>query len=292
MASSIETRTPRVPSATLYYTVFRFVPDPIREEFINVALAVTDDAGQYSRLDFNHRIEQRLRILGAEKQGPGLLRFLEDLVDQFDVGGAQALMEFVRTKPALQPTVLQSWADAFATSVRLTPPRVFLADNADMAFDQLYRRLVGKVRQARGERVPSEAERGQLRRGFIHALRGLPNFSSERVQVGRPFRGLKAEHWIDVVVVGQEMPTAFAHALPFNAADARDIFLHRGTVFDAASDSPQGGIRLALYDDPPAERDMLLTETREILAGVGVELFRKSDTAVAAHRFEENLLGL
>jgi len=292
MASSIDTRSPRIPSATLYYTVFRFIPDPIREEFINVALAVTDDAGRYSRLEFNHRIEQRLRILGAEKQGQGLLRFLEDLSDQFDIAGQQALMEFVRTKPALGPNILQDWAEAFATSVRLTPPRVFLADDGDKAFEQLYRRLVGRMRQPRDVSLPSEAERGQLRSSFIRALRKLENFSTERVRIGQPFRGLRAEHWVDVVVVGEELPTAFAHALPLNAVDARDIFLHRGTILDTASDSAQGGIRLALYDDPPAERNAILNETRTILGEVGVELYRKADIPAAAHRFEENLLEL
>jgi hypothetical protein len=289
MALNIERRLPRVPSSTFYYTIFRFVPDPIREEFINVALALTDDAGQYSKLEFNHRIEERLKILGAEGQGKGLLRFLEDLADQFDVAGTQALMEFVRTKPALQPSILQEWADAFGTSIRATAPKVFLADDAETAFDELYRRLVARVRQPRGEQVPSEAERGQLRRTFVHALRKLPNFSSERIRIGQPFRGIRGEHWVDVVVVGQDLPTSFAHALPFNAADPRDVFLHRGTVLDAASDSREG-LRLALYDDPPAPRRELLSETGVILADVGVQLIRRSDIPAAAHRFDEQLL--
>ncbi len=292
MPSSVEIRQPSVPTTTYYYTVFRFVPDPIREEFINVALAVTDETGQYSRLEFNRRIDARLKILGAEKQGKGVLRFLEDLADQFDVAGRQALMEFVRTKPALEPGLLREWAEGFVTSIRLTPPKVFLADDGERAFDQLYRRLVAKVRQPPDEKVASEAERGYLRRMFVHALRRLPNFSSERIRIGQPFRGLRAEHWVDVVVVGLQTPIAFAHALPFNAADARDVFLHRGTVLDAASDSPRDGIRLALYEDPPAERDELLNETRIILADVGVQLFRKVDIPLAAHRFEERLLAV
>jgi hypothetical protein len=292
MASSTEAAAPHVPGTTYYYCVFQFVPDPIREEFINVALAVTDDVGQFSRLEFNHRIGQRLKMFGAADQGKGLLRFLEDLADEFDVSGRQAMMEFARTKPPLQPAVLRKWTEAFATSVRLTAPKVFLADDGEVAFDQLYRRFVAKVRRQGDSKIPSEAERGQLRRRFVEALRKLPNFSRERVRIGQPFRGMRAEHFVDVVVVGRETAPAFAHALPFNAADHRDIFLHRGTVLDAAQDSPKGGLRMALYDDPPADRKEILDETSIILADVGVQLYRKADIPAAANRFEDRLLAI
>src|SRR5438046_2824255 len=94
-----QTGTPR-PKGVHYYSVFRFMPDPIREEFINVAVAMTDEAGRYSRLEFNSRIKTRLDHMGAGEYHAGLVSYFQRLKANYDVAGSQVLSPGL-TLPAL-----------------------------------------------------------------------------------------------------------------------------------------------------------------------------------------------
>jgi hypothetical protein len=136
-----------------------------------------------------------------------------------------------------------------------------------------------------------ERERRALRVAFLSELRRLPNFSDTRIRVNQRFAGLRAHHWIDVVIIdGGGGPSALAHGLPFNAVEEREIYVHRGTILDAAIDSAPATIRLALYNDPPAERAPLLDETAAVLRDQSISLVRRQDLQLAARQFDARLL--
>jgi hypothetical protein len=269
--------------------LIRVLPDPLREEFVNVGLAITDEKAQYARLRFTPRLEGRLRGLGAAHLASGLTDYLGAIQSSYDVAGSQ-LIEALRTQPTLDSDVLQAWTGEFASLVRLSLPRVFLAPDPDVAFERLYKKLVSPQPSRETNPKLPEIERGRLRRGFVRSLRKLANFSDERIQVNQPFHGKHAEHWLDVVVVGDGAPAAFAHALPMNAASIRDVFLHRGALVEAAQDADPSAIRLGLYSDAPSSRADLLKETQEVLGGAGVQLFREEDLPAAVEMFSEPLL--
>src|SRR5256885_12287297 len=105
MSSQLEQPKPAVPDGVYHYTVLRFVPDPIREEFLNVGLALVDDGGRYSRFGFNTHIERRLGLLGAKRYAGPLVRYLNEFAQGYDVAGVQ-LADAFRTKSPLTPATI------------------------------------------------------------------------------------------------------------------------------------------------------------------------------------------
>jgi Protein of unknown function (DUF3037) len=276
-----------------HYAVFRFVPDPIREEFINVALVLTDDRGEYSRLEFNPHTKTRMSQMGAEAFHDRLVDYFERLRSNFDTAGRQTLSPGL-TQPTLSRNLLEEWATEHGSLLHMTPIRVFLAENPDEAFDGLYQRYVGGrrppvVSDAVTESVAPEEERGTLVNSFVSALRHRRNFDSDRILRDQEFLGRTRHHWLDVIVSGNGAGPSFAHALPFRSREEKHLFLHRGAILDAAEDSSPESVKLALYQDPPIERADLLKETSALLFDRGVRLYRTSQLDDAAELFESRL---
>jgi hypothetical protein len=295
MSSERREAEQRGPGAAYHYAVFRFMPDPIREEFINVALALTDDQGEYSRLEFNPHTKTRLSQMGAEAYHDRLVEYFERLKANFDTAGHQVL-DPALTAPKLSRSVLEEWTTEHGSLLRLTPIRVFLADHPDEAFQELYQRYVGgrrppsSVVEVGTEMVPPEEERGVVVNDFVSALRRMRNFDVNRVKRDQGFRGRARHHWLDIVVSGNGDGPSFAHVLPFRSREVKHLFLHRGAILDAAEDSHPQSVKLALYQDPPADRTDLLKETSTLLIDRGVQLFRALDIENAAELFEARLI--
>jgi hypothetical protein len=248
---------------------------------------MVDDDGTYSKLAFNYRIQSRLSGLGGARLLQPVLTELGEVASAYDVAGAQLRPE-LRTLPALTKVELKEWANDRGGIVRMSPPRVVLADDPDVAFESVYRRYVRAAEQPpASQKLTPEAERSVLRDRFVRSLKRLRNFDPERVHVGGPVPGQRVHHWLDVAIVGAGATSAFAHAIPLGASDERPVFMHRGLVLEAAADMPPHAPRLALHDDPPEKRRDLFNETRELLEDAGVELVSRTQLDAAAARFDE-----
>jgi hypothetical protein len=136
----------------------------------------------------------------------------------------------------------------------------------------------------------SPEDRGDVVNDFISALRRMRNFDVNRVKRDQGFRGRARHHWLDIVVSGNGEGPSFAHVLPFRSREVKHLFLHRGAILDAAEDSHPESVKLALYQDPPADRTDLLKETSTLLIDRGVQLFRSLDIENAAELFETRLI--
>jgi hypothetical protein len=187
------------------------------------------------------------------------------------------------------------WANGLAPIpragvIRLSQPKVALADDPDVAFDGLWRRYVrGSTAEPMARSVSPDMERAFLRDAFVRALHKLRNFDRSRVITTAPVQGRRVHHRLDVVVVDKGASSAFAHAIPLAANDDRAAYAPRGLVLDAAQDWPEGGIRLALHDDPPSSRRQLLEESTNVLTSAGVQLVRQSDIASVVELFDDRL---
>lgn len=275
--------------AAYTYSILRVMPDPVRGEFVNMGVAMVDDDEMYSRLVFNYRIQSRLSAIGGARLVQPVLAELGDIVAAYDVAGVQLRPE-LRTQPPVTKTALKDWATNRGGIVRVSQPRIVLADDPEAAFESVYRRYVRTPSQPPEVKRPTpEAERSLLRDRFVRALKRLRNFDPARVHVGGPVRGERAHHWLDVAIVGAGTATAFAHAIPLRAADERSVFMHRGLVLEAAGDIRPQSPRLALYDDPPENRRQLFDETRGLLSDAEVDMVSHTELVVAAARFDEPL---
>jgi len=139
------------------------------------------------------------------------------------------------------------------------------------------------------EALAPEEERRAMVGEFVRVLARMKNFDPERVRRDQPFEGLTRHHWLDVVVGGNGDGPSFAHALPFRTRETKHLFLHRGAVLDAADDVGSHSLKLALYDEPPADRTDLLSETNQLLAAHDVRLFRRGELNDAARLFDSRL---
>lgn len=288
LLSSVPTN-PQVPAGAFSYSVLRVVPDAVRGEFFNVGLAMVDHEGDYSRLAFNYHVQTRLTQLGGRHLSDALFRTFGELSAAYDTVGQQ-LMPALRTKPPITLRLLDEWARENASLIRLSAPRVTLAEDADMAFARLFLRHVRAPVNQESRRVSAEGERARIRDTFIRELTKLPNFDRERIQVSAPIRGLKAHHWVDIAVVGHQVATAFAHALPMRAANEREVFLHRGTILETARDLAEDAPRIALFSDPAADRKDLLRETQRVLEAEAVQMVAQHNLMGAVSLFDEPLL--
>lgn len=271
------------------YSVFRVVPDPVRGEFANIGLVMVDDHGEYSKLIFNYRIQTRVRALGGRRLVQPVLRELGDISSSYDVSGPQS-SDSLRLLPSITVEDIRTWATDRGGILRMTAPRVVVADEPDVAFEGIYQRYVrGAADPDSRVRITPEAERAQLRDRFIRAISRLQNFDSSRVRVGSAVQGVRAHHWLDVAVVGEQIATAFAHAIPMRSTDDRALFTNRGLVLEAADDWPVGAPKIALYDDPLEERRDLFDETSGLMESAGVRLINPAALADAVRLFEEPL---
>src|ERR1700674_1113496 len=128
------------PTGRFTYSVVRVVPDPIKNEGINVGVVVASDVGR-GRLKWNPRFTTRVRALQRD--------FSFDAVDQA-IRGLEKLLH-------VDPDVLTLWDtrqvradEALLTSLalrlnnqlQLTEPRRYRARTVEEAAESLFRRFV------------------------------------------------------------------------------------------------------------------------------------------------------
>src|SRR5437016_72781 len=99
---------------TLFYSIVKLVPHPIREESINLGVVVVSEEGDFAEYRFSRGIRERLRAL-APDVNPAI-------VDEFVEGFGDLLRPHDSGKPMAEPTpeTLAELADHFAYQFQVT----------------------------------------------------------------------------------------------------------------------------------------------------------------------------
>lgn len=227
---------------TYSYTVSRFVPDPIRNEPVNIGVIVVDaETGETA-----HRFMHNLRGLGPRCPGADL-ESLEEMVGSFHVqdmpGGADDLGRLAQRHTNL---------------LQFTPPRAVAAptleDSLQRAFEAYIDEDAAQGREARPKTLLLEEIDAALLGGNIAvgAVKKRPKFAGRR---GRftPDRGVFGDGWtlaLHAISFGAGTTTGVATALSaakvlavdFEDAKAKDVTLECTVVAEPPPDGACGEI--------------------------------------------------
>ena len=227
---------------TYSYTVSRFVPDPIRNEQVNIGVIVVDaETGETA-----HRFMRSLRGLGPRCPGADL-KSLEEMVGSFQVqdmpGGTDDL---------------ERLAQRHTNLLQFTPPRAVAAptleDSLQRAFEAYIDEDAAQGREARPKTLLLEEIDAALLGGNIAvgAVKKRPRFAGRR---GRftPDRGVFGDGWtlaLHAISFGAGTTTGVASALSaakvlavdFEDAKAKDGTLECTVVAEPPPDGARGGI--------------------------------------------------
>lgn len=244
-----------------YFSVVRVVPDPVKDEAINVGVVVTSEDGPaLMRVGV-----PRTRVRSVQSRYPfGVLeKSISDLA--FGLG--------IDLQPALGETgagradrkTLQSFASSLNNQLQVTAPKAYLAKNLDDALTKLFRRYVARRTPAIVE--PKPLTHAMLKERIWKVVRDWqsPNVSLEQ---GGLIRGRTANHPVDIVVRNGH-PRAAISALPTHPDDRNFAYLYRDSLPTIAVDmGPEFRVYAVLSTPGPgadrAERDFA-EETRGLL---------------------------
>jgi Protein of unknown function (DUF3037) len=243
-----------------FYSVVQVLPDPVRNEGVNIGVIVVDATGESS--DARFASVTRVRKLDCP--------FAEDAVQRF-IRSVHARLEpspqlFPPESPTLNESILSEWSREFGGEVRLTVPRFTGGASLPEILSRLYGRFVSPPRPKRrvdktGIVLLSHFDKAMSRVTFD----GLPiTVSSD------PVRGDQATHQLDRVLftAHSSKPAAAAHAISFSKASVDSILADRAVVIVAAEDihdrSPEVLV-LALLGGDGGDRLGLVEETLGLL---------------------------
>src|SRR5437016_5244403 len=108
-------------AAVSYYAVVRYVPDPIRDERINIGVVVTGQTGEFAGAKFTHDF-QRAKSFGAEDLGflKDFSKMLEDLTVQ-----PQLRLELEK-EPSWDLTTIRVVHQQWGNAIQFGEPRAAL----------------------------------------------------------------------------------------------------------------------------------------------------------------------
>jgi hypothetical protein len=174
----------------LAYQVLRYVPNLVRDEWINIGVLVFDPQTRERRLRMIEEPEEYARIRRLYPSADEyLLRTLrENLEDRL----AAASELFIRNEPKTQTTqeidipdwmkLLNKWNDTLSNAVQLAPQKGVHAEDIDAETERLYGDHVAPVRTA--SRVGAPGSRGGIRSYCAQVFKQAKVW--ERIQKGVP----------------------------------------------------------------------------------------------------------
>jgi len=256
------------PRAVGYYSLLRYVPDPIRGESLNIGLFLVDREGRWARFDASTP-RGAIRSVGFAGDVNQIERWVDDLKRQFHVIGDEPLLP---AEGRIRPELLAEWAAEFGGKLRVSAPTVAVGDRMDVLWTQLYGRLVkrqrrpGLVAMVTSEPRPTASdERREVLSALETEVRGWRNYDPKLFRRDHIFRGGAADHIVDVAFMDGQIK-GVANVIPVAHGEVPDVIRARSLLEDAALDLAPEVSKLALVEEPSADRAGLLDEVLGVFA--------------------------
>lgn len=128
--------TARLPERALAYHILRYVPNLVRDEWVNIGVLVFRPETGERRLRLIEDQEEYNRVRRLHPWADeALLRALRDnLESRLDSGGANA-----GSGPGISwPTVLAKWEETLSNALQVAPQKGVLSDDLDAEAERLY----------------------------------------------------------------------------------------------------------------------------------------------------------
>jgi hypothetical protein len=125
-----------------YYAVVRYVPDPVRDERINIGVVVASGTGEFIGARFAHDL-QRAKSFGAEDVG-----FLKDFAKTLDDLTIQPRLRLkLGGAPEWDVQTLRTFHERWGNSIQFSEPRAAQEPEPDKLLEAVFARYVSAPRQ-------------------------------------------------------------------------------------------------------------------------------------------------
>lgn len=212
------------------YSVIRAVPDPIREEAVNVGMVLIDENKRTVQYKFIRNAESRAKKIDPEFSPEAIRAFRRDFEEILGQSDRQYKLELWPREKNISEAI-SGMADAYAGQIQFTPIRTTWAGSVDEAFGKLYGQLVEVPRRPRPSGFLSR--RGLKERAWnqlsLFPPPGEANYD-ERLN-GRS----GATYILDAVFRNGDVRAIF-YSISFKISRLEEIVLHRGYLLGAAMD--------------------------------------------------------
>jgi hypothetical protein len=194
------------------YAIVRYVPDPVREEQINVGVVVARDDPPYFGARFLRTTQTgRLKRLGPTSD----FRFIRELAAEMSASEGARLIGGPWDLAALEAAVSE-WAN----TIQFSTLRTALHERPDLLIDTLYARYVADPRPPRKRARDRRWIRQRLRTGLRQRLVELrPEvLPADVIRTGTPIEGEFESHTFDFSLANGEI-RRLVQTLSFEGVD-------------------------------------------------------------------------
>lgn len=263
---------------TASYTVVRYVPDPVRDEAVNIGVVAYDDVVVHSRFVDDWR---RVRHFGDEDISylKSFARSVEAASpDQWDLASGSRVT----------PDAIREMADSWMNSIQFTEPRATLLSPHE-AVQHLAPRFLAGIAQARPRRRTRHYARGMVIRTLTRTLRERGLHGQNLLQRDGRVVGRREAHRFDAVLGGGDLVAA-AHGVSFDSHLPKRSRESLDAIKWAVDDIHQAnaGIVLGILALSPSEPDSevgrLYDATTRVLEDLGAEVLSPDSLSPWASR--------
>lgn len=252
-----------------YFSVIRLVPDPVKDEPINLGVAVIDEGGTQGDLLYNPRIKTRIGVVKSGFPIESFIASIEDLRFYLQLQSQERLAESRPHMPRGGRERLESAAEYLDNQLQITEPRLYRADDLEQAVRGLYGRYVARRLPGQGHRPELTAAEMRTRIWNVVSEWRQKNVVVERGGWLRSAQ-TRARHPADFVIKNGT-PRAALFALPASDVDKVITYLYRDSLPTIASDMGGGFEAIGVLPDEDqttsSSAQEFISETRALLSG-------------------------
>jgi len=250
------------------YSILRFVPDPIREEAVNLGVLVVSEDGNQSTGRFNHQFRGRVRSLASDFPFEQVEATIQSLEERCSESMQPRFSQQAPDERILHPPQLAALAAVMENQFQLTPPRRYLGTTLRAAADELYRAFVSVSRRSAVQ--PRAMTRQQLREHIWKTIRFWGKDRPLTVsRESRMERGRRASHAADFWI-RNGLPAAAIFAIPSAPADIAIALAYRDSIPTVLKDMREVSPSFQVVAVMPSfeDRSALVEDTRSLLEGI------------------------
>lgn len=208
--------------ATYLYSIFRYVPDPVRGEQLNIGVAVAGRDPQFFGARFLPKTQfGRLKRLGYEED----FSFIQDIAAELaaDARTPDQLIDS-EVPVAWSAETLERASLEWANTIQLSAPRASIHERPEALIAALFDRYVADPRPRRQRARDRRWVRRRISQGFRQNLLTVhPGLDFDRhVRRDERVRGDLEHHEFDFVLANGQ-PLQFARTLSFEAGNEKAL---------------------------------------------------------------------
>ena len=270
-----------------YYSIVRFLPDPVRDERINVGVLAYDDAGDVA----GHFVRDWKRIRNFAGQD---VAFLQDFIRELaDATSTQRTLSFDGGQGGCSPEDIRRMASRWINSVQMSEPRASLLGRDDLLARMSAQFLV----PTRGRKKRTFRDRRQAvslaRHSLETALAATPAAKRKNVKMEPKLHlaGELGQHVFDAALLNGK-PLLGVHGISFEGPTTvqqqREVDATAWTIDDIRKKHPD--LLIGVLALPPRNKGKTYDQAQRIFTGLGAEVVDESDAADWATRATKQVL--